>query len=96
MALKYGFREMADGFLLPLAYGLVLVLAIAALVVTSLSWIALILLVSLLLKHWVEGVRESDPLWFYRALFRPVEGFAGLYGLLRGFIRYGVRRPTQV
>ncbi|TMA01103.1 MAG: glycosyltransferase [Methanobacteriota archaeon] len=94
MALKYGFLEMASGFSLPLAYGLLLALAIAALALTPLAWTALLLLVALLLKHWVEGVRESDPMWFYRALFRPVEGFAGLYGLVRGLVRYGVRRPV--
>lgn len=95
MALKYGFREMASGFYLPLAYGLLLLLAVTSLVWAPLAWIALVFLVALLAKHWIEGVRESDPLWYYRALFRPIEGVAGLVGLVRGILRYGVRRPTR-
>jgi len=95
MALKYGLREMAGAFALGLAYGLVLLLALASLVWRSFVWAAVLLLVILVTKHWIEGIRESDPLWYYRGLFRPIEGFASLYGLLRGLVRYGIRRPTR-
>ena len=95
MALKYGLREMAGAFALGLAYGLVLLLALASLVWRSFAWAAVLLLVILVAKHWIEGIRESDPLWYYRGLFRPIEGFASLYGLLRGLVRYGIRRPTR-
>ena len=95
MALKYGLREMAGAFALGLAYGLVLLLALASLVWRSFAWAAVLLLVILVTKHWIEGIRESDPLWYYRGLFRPIEGFASLYGLLRGLVRYGIRRPTR-
>ena len=94
MALKFGIREMAGGFSLPLAYGLLLVLTIATLAWFPIGWIALALLLALLVKHWIEGIRESDPLWYLRGLFRPIEGLAGLYGLARGLVRYGVRRPS--
>lgn len=95
MALKYGALEMANGLALPIAYLLVLILVVAAFAWAPFLWIASVLVVLLITKHWIEGIRESDPLWYYRALFRPIEGFAGLYGLLRGLVRYGVRRPSR-
>lgn len=95
MALKYGFREMVPAFLLPGAYALLLILLVASIGWTPLSWAAGLLLLTLLVRHWTEAYREGDPLWPYRALFRPVEGLAGLIGLLRGLIRYGIRMPGR-
>jgi glycosyltransferase involved in cell wall biosynthesis len=95
MALKYGLREMVGGFSLPFAYALVLVFALASLAWPPFAWLAVALFLILLAKHWIEGIRESDPLWYYRGLFRPIEGAAGLYGIVRGFLRYGVRAPRR-
>ena len=92
MALKYGVRVMSVAFLLPLGYGLLIVFAVFSFVWRPLAWLTLLLFLGLITKHWFEGIREGDPLWAYRALFRPIEGLAGLYGLLRGVARYGVRR----
>ena len=94
MALKYGVREMAEAFILPTAYALLLVLLVASVVWRPLLWLALGLWVVLVAKHWIDGIRDADPMWPYRALFRPVEGFAGLYGLIRGLVRYGIRGPA--
>ncbi len=92
MALKYGLREMLPAFVIPGAYALVLILAVIGLWFPIFWWLDLLLLVGLLTKHWIGGLRDRDPMWPYRALFRPLEGFAGLYGLLRGVVTYGIRR----
>ena len=95
MALKYGLREMLTAFELPFAYALLGLILIASIFWRPLLWAAALLLIILIITHWIDGVREDDPLWPYRALFRPIEGFAGLYGLLRGVVRYGIRRPAR-
>lgn len=94
MALKYGMREMAEAFVLPAAYALLLLLLVGSLLWLPLLWFGLVFLALLVVKHWIDGIRDGDPMWAYRALFRPIEGFAGLYGLFRGLARYGIRRPT--
>lgn len=91
MALKYGFATMAPAFTLPAAYA-VLAIGLAAGVWAPLLGLAsLVLLGSALLVHAVSGVREGDPVWYLRPVFRPVEAAAGLFGLIRGVVRYGVR-----
>lgn len=95
MVLKYGLRSMRDALLLPAAYGLLLVLSLLAILWWPVAWLALALLVILLAMHLISGYRDADPLWPYRILFRPVEGFAGLYGLMRGVVRFGVRAPAR-
>lgn len=91
MVLKYGLREMAGALLLPGAYGLVLALLIAGLAWPVVWWATAVLFLALIARHWMEGYREGDPLWPHRALFRPLEGLAGLYGFARGVVRYGFR-----
>ena len=95
MVLKYGIREMRTAFELPFAYAFLGLILIASIFWPPLVWAAASLLIVLLVTHWIDGVREDDPLWPYRALFRPIEGFAGLYGILRGVVRYGIRRPAR-
>lgn len=95
MMLKYGPASVASTFLLPGAYALVLLLAIGALGAPWVGWVGAGLLAALLLKHAQGGLSEGDPLWWARPFFRPIEAFAGLFGLLRGLARYGVRpRPV--
>jgi hypothetical protein len=93
MALKYGLREMATAFVVPAAYGLLFLFVLAAIFCRLFVWVAAVFLAVLLVIHWIDGVRDGDPLWPYRAIFRPIEGFAGLFGLFRGIVRYGVRGP---
>jgi len=95
MVLKYGFLEMSSAIMLPLAYGLLLILVLASLLWTPIAWAALFFFVSLVVKHWTDGLRDADPLWFLRPVFRPIEAIAGLYGLMRGMTRYGVRRHSR-
>jgi len=90
MALKYGFTTMAPAFVLPAAYaGLIGLLALGAFVpIVGLGTLGLLGL--LFVWHAIGGLRESDPAWYLRPIFRPIEAFAGLYGFLRGLFRYGV------
>ncbi len=94
MALKYGVAEMAGAFLLPAAYAFLLALILGAIVFSPLAWAALAAFALLVAKHVQGGLKDGDPVWYYRAFFRPIEGVAGLFGLLRGIVRYGVRRHS--
>lgn len=95
MMLKYGPGAVASTFLLPGAYALVVLLGTGAFLVPWLGAISVGLLVALLLKHAQGGLFEGDPMWWARLLFRPIEAFAGMYGLARGLARYGVKpRPV--
>lgn len=91
MMLKYGAREVADTFLLPGAYALVVALLAAGIVWPISALAGLVLLAGLLVKHAQGGLSEDDPMWWARPIFRPIEAFAGIYGLLRGLVRYGVQ-----
>ncbi len=99
MFLKYGLREMIPALVVPGAYALVILLALLGIAWPIFWWLGLILVVALSVKHMIEGLREQDPLWPLRAVFRPLEGVAGLFGFARGLFRYGIRRrplPSRI
>jgi glycosyltransferase involved in cell wall biosynthesis len=90
MGLKYGFASVASAFVLPGAYlGALAVLAAGLFApVAALGGLGLLALMAVV--HAVGGIREDDPAWYLRPLFRPVEALAGIYGLGRGLVRYGL------
>lgn len=90
MALKYGFTTMAPAFVLPAGYTVALAVIASGFATPIAAWAGGGLLVLLLAWHAIGGLVESDPTWYLRPLFRPIEAFAALYGVLRGVIRYGL------
>lgn len=94
MGLKYGFGAVTSAFVLPGAYLVALGILGMGLFVPVLGLAGVGLLVLMGIVHAVGGLREEDPVWYLRPLFRPIEALAGLYGLARGLLTYGLRsRP---
>lgn len=94
MALKYGFATMASAFVLPAAYAGLLGLFLVGILVPLVAAVTASLLALLLVWHAIGGLRESDPAWYLRPVFRPVEALAGIYGILRGVFTYGLSSRT--
>lgn len=92
MMLKYGPGTVARTFILPGAYALAIALLVAGIFEPLLALIGLGLIGLYVVKHAVGGLREDDPMWWARTVFRPTEALAGLYGLARGLWRYGIKR----
>jgi glycosyltransferase involved in cell wall biosynthesis len=95
MMLKHGLAPMLSAFVLPAAYAAVIGLLVSGAMVPLVGVAGLGLLGIMLVWHAIGGLRESDPAWYLRPLFRPIEGIAGLYGLVRGILRYGFSVDTH-
>jgi cellulose synthase/poly-beta-1,6-N-acetylglucosamine synthase-like glycosyltransferase len=92
MMLKYGAREMAGALSLPAAYLVLAAIAAMGVWVRVALPVALLLLLLLFTKQWISAAQEDDPVWWARPMYRIVEAAAGIHGLLRGLLTFGVRR----
>lgn len=94
MMLKHGPATVAEALVLPAAYAGVLAVLAAGVLVPAMAGAGLGLLLLVAAWHAIGGLREDDPAWYLRPLFRPIEALAGLYGLARGLLVYGFTRPS--
>ena len=54
--------------------------------------VAAVLFFFLVLKQWLTARMEKDAVWWSRPFYRIVEASAALHGLLRGLLRFGLKR----
>ncbi|MBI2078970.1 MAG: glycosyltransferase [Euryarchaeota archaeon] len=92
MMLKYGPGAIRESLALPGAYLFLAAVALLGLVDTRLAYVAGVGLFFLVLKQWLTARMEKDAVWWSRPFYRVVEAAAALHGLLRGLVRFGVRR----
>ena len=90
LGLKHGFRTMLPALVLPTTYLGLAALLIGGVFWRPLLWAGLGLWGLVAFIHVVSAVRERDPTFILRPLFRLVEAMAGMTGLFMGLVRYGL------
>ncbi|HLE47618.1 MAG TPA: glycosyltransferase [Candidatus Thermoplasmatota archaeon] len=92
MMLKYGPKAIRESLALPATYLALAGLAVLGVVDARITYVAAVGFFFLLFKQWLTARMEHDAVWWARPFYRVVEATAALHGLVRGLLRFGVRR----